>query len=74
MDKQKGHCIYGETIKFLREKRGWTQKELSKHSQVPYSTVRKLENNVTTNPTISTIGSIAECLESPVERFMSGVC
>lgn len=52
----------GWKIRKAREKRGYSQDELSKRANLPYTTVSKLEVDILDNPTIDTLTKIAKGL------------
>ncbi|OQY66127.1 hypothetical protein B6D29_03085 [Microgenomates bacterium UTCPR1] len=54
MEEKKGKTI-GIKIKQLRNKHGLTQDELARKSDLPYTTLTKIESNVITKPTIQTV-------------------
>jgi transcriptional regulator with XRE-family HTH domain len=43
--KQHAHVSTGEVIRILREKKGWTQEELAKKSNISASNISMLEND-----------------------------
>lgn len=54
--------IDGEKIRALRNKRRWTQKELSLTSGIDQSLISDLENNKKTGPRIDTMVALARAL------------
>jgi len=52
----------GVKIKQLRYKQALTQDELARKSDLPYTTLTKIETNVITKPTIQTVMKIAKGL------------
>lgn len=54
MEEKKGKTV-GIKIKQLRIKHGLTQDELARKSDLPYTTLTKIESNVITKPTIQTV-------------------
>lgn len=57
-------------IRELREKRGWSQSELSRRSGVKQGVLSYIESGRTKRPRIDTILAIAAALEVPVEKLM----
>lgn len=54
MEEKKGKTI-GDKTKQLGYKQGLTQDELARKSDLPYTTLTKIESNVITKPTIQTV-------------------
>ena len=52
MKSQNNNETIGDKIKQLRSKQGLTQDELARKSDLPYTTLTKIETNVITKPTI----------------------
>ena len=57
-------------IRELRQKRGWTQTELSRRSGVKQGVLSYIERGKTKHPRIDTLAAIASALGVPVERLM----
>lgn len=57
-------------IRELRQKRGWTQTELSRRSGVKQGVLSYIESGKTKHPRIDTLAAIASALGVPVERLM----
>ncbi|MDO9581248.1 MAG: helix-turn-helix transcriptional regulator [Bacteroidales bacterium] len=57
-------------MKLLRNKQGLTQDELARKSDLPYTTLTKIETNVITKPSIQTVMKIAKGLGISVDSLM----
>lgn len=55
----------------LRWDKGWTQRQLEKHSGINHSLICRIENEDRPNPTITTVLQLAKALEVPVEKIFS---
>ena len=62
--------IIGDKIKQLRNKQGLTQDGLARKSDLPYTTLTKIESNVITKPTIQTVMKIAKGLGITLDDLM----
>ena len=60
----------GDKIKLLRNKQGLTQDELARKSDLPYTTLTKIETNVITKPSIQTVMKITKGLGISVDELM----
>ncbi|MGI8420204.1 MAG: helix-turn-helix domain-containing protein [Candidatus Levyibacteriota bacterium] len=60
----------GDKIKLLRNKQGLTQDELARKSDLPYTTLTKIESNVITKPSIQTVVKIASGLGVTIDNLM----
>lgn len=56
-------------LQALRWKKGWTQRELAKHSGVSHSLICLIENEDRPNPTITNVLLLAEALNVTVEEI-----
>jgi transcriptional regulator with XRE-family HTH domain len=56
-------------IKKLRKEKGWTLRELSRRANVSYSTISKIENDITVNPRLNITIWIAKALGVPVSKL-----
>jgi len=70
MKSQNNNETIGDKIKQLRNKRGLTQDELARKSDLPYTTLTKIENNVITKPTIQIVMKIAKGLGISLDDLM----
>ncbi len=59
----------GYKIKEMREKRGISQEELSKLSNVSRVTISQLENNESKNASVKTLLKIAKALNAPLDAI-----
>jgi transcriptional regulator with XRE-family HTH domain len=60
----------GAKIKSWRKKGDLTQDTLAKKSNIPYTTLAKIESNVITNPSLQTITKIAKGLEITLDELI----
>lgn len=58
-------------MKELRSEKGWTQSDLAKESNVPVTTVAKIEGGFIKNPTIEKLAKIAKALGITVDELIS---
>ena len=70
MKSQNNNETIGDKIKQLRNKQGLTQDELARKSDLPYTTLTKIETNVITKPSIQTVMKIAKGLDITVDDLM----
>jgi transcriptional regulator with XRE-family HTH domain len=70
MKSQNNNQTIGDKIKQLRNKQGLTQDELARKSELPYTTLTKIETNVITKPTIQTVMKIAKGLGISLDNLM----
>ena len=70
MKSQNNSETIGDKIKQLRNKQGLTQDELARKSDLPYTTLTKIETNVITKPSIQTVMKIAKGLGIGVDDLM----
>ena len=70
MKSQNNNETIGDKIKQLRNKHGLTQDELARKSDLPYTTLTKIESNVITKPTIQTVMKIANGLGITIDSLM----
>jgi transcriptional regulator with XRE-family HTH domain len=69
MKSQNNNETIGDKIKQLRNKQGLTQDELARKSDLPYTTLTKIESNVITKPTIQTVMKIAKGLGISIDEL-----
>ena len=62
MKNQNHNETIKDKIKQLKNKQGLTQDELARKSDLPYTTLTKIETNVITKPSIQTVMKIAKGL------------
>ena len=60
----------GDKVKVRRIKLGITQDKLARNSDVPYTTLTKLESNVITKPSIQTVEKIARGLKIKIDNLI----
>ena len=70
MKRQNNSETIGAKIKMLRTKQGLTQDELARKSDLPYTTLTKIETNVITKPSIQTVIKIAKGLGVGLDDLM----
>ena len=70
MKSQNHNETIGNKIKQLRNKQGLTQDELARKSDLPYTTLTKIETDVITKPTIQTVMKIAKGLGISLDELM----
>jgi len=70
MKSQNNNKTIGDKIKQLRNKQGLTQDELARKSDLPYTTLTKIETNVITKPSIQTVMKIANGLGISLDNLM----
>jgi len=70
MKGQNNNETIGNKIKQLRNKQGLTQDKLARKSDLPYTTLTKIESNVITKPTIQTVVKIANGLGVTIDNLM----
>lgn len=70
MKSQSNNETIGDKIKLLRNKQGLTQDELARKSDLPYTTLTKIETNVITKPTIQTVMKITKGLGITIDELM----
>ena len=70
MKSQNNSETIGDKIKQLRNKQGLTQDELARKSDLPYTTLTKIETNVITKPSIQTVLKIAKGLGISIDELM----
>jgi len=70
MKSQNINDTIGDKIKLLRNKQSLTQDELARKSDLPYTTLTKIETNVITKPSIQTVVKIANGLGVSIDELM----
>jgi len=70
MQSQNNSETIGNKIKLLRNKQGLTQDELARKSDLPYTTLTKIETNVITKPSIQTVTKIAKGLGISIDELI----
>lgn len=59
-----------ENIKKYRKQLGLSQRELSKISGVPLSMITKIEQGVSTQPTIQTVAKLSKTMGIPIDKLI----
>lgn len=62
--------MLSENIKQFRKKKGLSQDKLAKLADVTHTTLVKIEAGVNSNPTIKTLGKIADALGVSIDALM----
>lgn len=70
MSSQNNSETIGDKIKKFRNKQVLTQDELARKSDLPYTTLTKIETNVIKNPSIQTVMKIAKGLDITLDDLM----
>jgi len=70
MKIQNNNESIGDKIKQLRNKQGLTQDELARKSDLPYTTLTKIETNVITKLSIQTVAKIAKGLRITIDELI----
>jgi transcriptional regulator with XRE-family HTH domain len=73
MKSQNNNETIGDKIKLLRNKQGLTQDELARKSDLPYTTLTKIESNVITKPSIQTVVKIANGLRITIDSLIKKI-
>ncbi len=60
----------GSKIKFWRKKKNLTQDALAKKSDMPYTSLAKIESDVIKNPSLSTLIKITDGLEITIDELI----
>ena len=63
----------GQTVRFLRQGKGWTLSDLSETSGVSKAYISDLENGVAGKPNIQYVFSIARALGVTLDRLIKGL-
>jgi len=62
--------MIGDNIKKLRKKNEVTQDNLARKSDIPYTTLTKIESNVVKKPSVQNVAKIAKALGVSVEELI----
>ena len=62
--------MIGDNVKKFRKKRGFTQDNLARKADIPYTTLTKLESNVVKKPSVQTIAKVAKALNVSIEELI----
>lgn len=69
MITERGNQMYID-LKGMRQKRGWTQKELSERSEVPQPMISDIESGKVSNPTVGTLIKLAHAMRCAIEDMI----
>ena len=70
MKSQNDNETIGDKIKKFRNKQGLTQDELARKSDLPYTTLTKIESNVIKKPSVLVMAKIAKSLGVSIEDLI----
>lgn len=73
MEEGDGHSGFAEAVRAWRQRRGWTQEELSHASGLSTRAIRSLERGRTLSPRRTTVQMLADALQVPKARLMGTV-
>ena len=59
-----------ENIKKFRIKQGWSQDQMARTANIPYSTYLKIESGVTTNPSLQTAVNLADAMKISLDELI----
>ena len=62
--------MLSDNIKIFRKKKGISQDRLAKLADVTHTTLVKLESGANSNPTVKTLGKIADALEISLDALV----
>lgn len=62
--------MLGENIKRIRQKRKLTQDKLARLTDIPYTSITKIETGVIKQPSVQAVAKIAKALNSTVEELL----
>ncbi|MBU6427610.1 MAG: helix-turn-helix domain-containing protein, partial [Cyanobacteria bacterium REEB65] len=60
----------GQNLRYIRDRRGMTQDQLSRLADLPRSTIAQLETGQA-NPTLSVLARVAQALQVSIEELLS---
>lgn len=55
----------------LRKEKDWSQEKLAREADIPFTTLTKIENGTTKNPSIETLIKIADALGVTVDALIT---
>jgi len=73
VDEGDGHSGFAEAVRAWRQRRGWTQEQLSHASGLSTRAIRSLERGRTLSPRRTTVQMLADALQVPRARLMGTV-
>jgi DNA-binding XRE family transcriptional regulator len=62
--------ILSGNLKKFRQQHGWSQDQMSRAANIPYSTYVKIESGNTPNPSIQTAINIADALKISLDELV----
>lgn len=62
----------GKKIREYRNEKGWSQEELARRAEIPFTTLNKIESGVIKNPSIEKVAKIARALGVQIEKLLTG--
>ena len=71
MASQKNEPTIGQKIRKLRLAKEMTQEALARKSDIPYTTLVKIESDAVKNPSIETVSKLAIGLEITVDELIN---
>jgi transcriptional regulator with XRE-family HTH domain len=71
MASQKNEPTIGQKIRKLRLAKEMTQEALARKSDIPYTTLVKIESDAVKNPSIETVSKLAAGLEITVDELIN---
>jgi transcriptional regulator with XRE-family HTH domain len=63
---------FGANMKELRDERGWSQEDLSRHSGLHYTAISKIERRARA-PSFATVVTLARAFKIPAGRLFDGI-
>lgn len=59
-----------QNIRKLRQKNHWSQDELAREADIPFTTLTKIETGVIKKPSVFTVERIASALDVSIEQLI----
>jgi transcriptional regulator with XRE-family HTH domain len=59
-----------KNIRKLRQEKGWSQDELARKANIPFTTLTKIETGVIKKPSVFTVEQIAEALGVSIDQII----
>ncbi len=69
--KQSKLISLAETLQYYLRLKGFSESEIAKKTSIPYNTIRRIVDGVTTDPHLSTLLEIAKALEVSLDELVS---
>lgn len=73
MQHSQGGFMLGENIRKFRKKMNLTQDKLARLSDIPYTSITKIETGVIKKPSVQTVAKIAKALRISIDELIEGV-